>query len=504
MKHASAVLRDDATASFAALSTRGLTDTLAGRESDPEFFGMLSILPDPDEILRRAGKDLSAFKRILADEHVEAVTIQRASAVLRQRWEVIAGGDGAQDIAAADFFREVLDALPLQMVMERMLAAPLWGLIGHEAMWERDGSRWFVGALPDRPTRRFCFDRDGNPRLKTRNNRIYGEEIPPGKFLFTRYKASAENPYGERLLSKIFWPHLFKTSGWKFWITFMEKFGMPWPVIEYAPGTTDENVNKMIQVVVTAVQDAVVAVPAGSKVQLLEAKGGKGDAHERLVRACENGISKAIVGQTLTTQIGERGSFAASQTHNAVREDIVEMDARMVEASLFEFGSWHTQLNFAQAVPPIFKLEADAKPQKDWVEVIDKSRAFLEIPKAWAHGTLGIPMPEEGDDVLGPPAAAVTPPGEGDPPGGNFADAAAGGFAVQTSAIPAMRDALADKFAPALGQVEQLLGRAVSEGEFIAALQDLAEREEPLAAEFSEALANALIRSTLAGRVSVD
>ena len=155
-------------------------------------------------------------------------------------------------------------------------------------------------------------------------------------------------------------------------------------------------------------------------------------------------------------------------------------------------------------MPPIFKLEADAKPQKDWVEVIDKSRAFLEIPKAWAHGTLGIPMPEEGDDVLGPPAAAVTPPGEGDPPGGNFADAAAGGFAVQTSAIPAMRDALADKFAPALGQVEQLLGRAVSEGEFIAALQDLAEREEPLAAEFSEALANALIRSTLAGRVSVD
>lgn len=495
-REASAILRDDESKTFAAIGTQGLTDNLGARQSDPEFFGLLGLLPDPDEILRRTGQDLKAFRRILADEHVEAVTTQRASAVLRQRWEVIPGGDAPADEVAAEFFREVLENLPLQTVMERMLAAPLWGLTAHEALWGRDGSRWYVERLLDRPTRRIVFDAEGNPRLRVKENPFNGIELPPGKFLFTRYKASAENPYGERLLSRIYWPHVFKSSGWKFWVTFAEKYGIPWAIMQYAQGTPDTEVQKMIEVAQKAVQDAVVAVPMGSDAKLLETTGGRGDVHERLIRACENGISKAIVGQTLTTQIGERGSYAASQTHNTVREDIVEMDARMVEASMFELGCWHTWLNFAGATPPVFNLRPEAKPNKDQAEMIDLARGFLQVPKQWAHETLGIPMAAEGEEVLETRAVAPAP--------GPFREfASSGGFAVEASAIPRMRDALAERFAPVLGEVELRLGRAVSEAEFIIALQDLAAREEPLAVEFAEGLRNALLRATLAGRESV-
>ena len=74
---------------------------------------------------------------------------------------------------------------------------------------------------------------------------------------------------------------------------------------------------------------------------------------------------------------------------------------------------------------------------------------------------------------------------------------------VDAPVIPRMRDALAERFAPVLAEVEAQLGRAVSEAEFSFALQELAARDEPLAVEFAEALRNALLRATLAGRKSV-
>ncbi|MBW7997515.1 MAG: DUF935 family protein [Candidatus Glassbacteria bacterium] len=490
---ASAISLNGEMTAFAHIRSTGLTGELGGRVSDPEFFGLLTILPDPDEVLRRTGLDQRAYRRILADEHVEAVVTQRASAVLRQSWEVNPGGDGAADQAAAEFFREVLEALPMQRVMEQMLTAPLWGLAAHEAIWARDGQRWFVERLPDRPARRIVFDGDGNPRLKTRSNPGNGEEIPPGKFLLTRFRASWQNPYGERLLSKIYWPHTFKMSGYQFWVTFLEKFGMPWSVISYPPGMSEEEVGKLVDIAEAAVQDAVLAVPAGSDAKLLETTGGRGDAHDRMIRACENGISKAIVGQTLTTQIGDKGSFAASKTHESVREDIVEMDARMVEETLNELGRWHTELNFSGATPPVFSLKAGAKPQMEWAKVLNISRKFLDVPKTWAHERLGIPMAEEGEDVLESGGSAPMP---GNDP--QFAERE--GFAVESRAIPGMTDALAAKFAPALEAVEEALGRAVSEAEFIAALEVIATQEEPLAGEFAEALKNALLRATLQGR----
>ena len=119
---ATALVLDGENKTFAAVASKGMKDELGGRGSDPDFFGLLAILPDPDEILRRSGKDLKAFKRILSDEHVESVTSQRSSAVLRKKWEVLPGGDSPADKAAAEMFKEVLENLNMQMVRERILA----------------------------------------------------------------------------------------------------------------------------------------------------------------------------------------------------------------------------------------------------------------------------------------------------------------------------------------------------------------------------------------------
>ena len=67
-------------------------------------------------------------------------------------------------------------------------------------------------------------------------------------------------------------------------------------------------------------------------------------------------ISKAILGQTLTTEIGSTGSYAASNTHMAVRQDIIDADKKLVEKTINQLIQWIYEINFANAEVPVFEL----------------------------------------------------------------------------------------------------------------------------------------------------
>ena len=67
-------------------------------------------------------------------------------------------------------------------------------------------------------------------------------------------------------------------------------------------------------------------------------------------------ISKAILGQTLTTEIGSTGSYAASNTHMQVRQDIVDSDKKLVEDVINQLIQWFYEINFANGEVPVFEL----------------------------------------------------------------------------------------------------------------------------------------------------
>ncbi|PWF33043.1 hypothetical protein DBB30_29210, partial [Yersinia pestis] len=49
----------------------------------------------------------------------------------------------------------------------------------------------------------------------------------PLKFFLTRRKPSFKQPYGDPLLSKLYWLWFFRTESTKFWVKFLERFGSP-------------------------------------------------------------------------------------------------------------------------------------------------------------------------------------------------------------------------------------------------------------------------------------
>jgi phage gp29-like protein len=67
-----------------------------------------------------------------------------------------------------------------------------------------------------------------------------------------------------------------------------------------------------------------------------------------------------VLGQTLTTEIGNTGSYAAAQTHNEVREHIAAADRRRISTAFNRLAAVYTFYNFGiNAKPPLFEFVKD-------------------------------------------------------------------------------------------------------------------------------------------------
>jgi hypothetical protein len=84
-----------------------------------------------------------------------------------------------------------------------------------------------------------------------------------------------------------------------------------------------------------------------------------------LIKVCNGEISKAILGQTLTTEISYRGSYAASETHQEVRQDLLDMDQRMVAGAFNLLFQWITVLNLPGANSPSFEWYQEEDLQRE-------------------------------------------------------------------------------------------------------------------------------------------
>jgi len=320
-----------------------LTKEIATRNRSIDFYSILQNLPDPDPILKNQGKDVRVYREFLSDPHVWACVQSRKSGVLSLEWEIDRGKAKSRQ---AKIIESVFNNIDLQTLITEILDAVLFGFQPLEVMWQQQGNLVLPAEIKAKPTEWFAFDIDNNLKLKTRDN-FNGELLPNRKFLCPQYNPSYQNPYGERTLSRVFWSVTLKKGGLNFWIAFAEKYGMPFLVGKHPRGTGDtSNLANMLEAMV---QDAIAVIPNDSAIEILESTKNSGsDVYERLIDKMNAEISKAILGQTLTTEIGSKGSYAASNTHMNVRKDIVDADKRIVERTLNQLIKWIYEINFSE------------------------------------------------------------------------------------------------------------------------------------------------------------
>jgi len=361
---------------FKSFDTAALTGEIASRSRAQGVID-IGLLPDPDEVLKKLGKAIPVYRSLLTDSHVWSTVQSRKSGVLSAEWGVEPADEGSNKGAgekAAEICDLALSRLDVYQLISEILDAVLYGLTPVELVWEHAHGCWLPARAEAKPAEWFKYNSENELRFVSADDEESGEALPDKKFIIARHHATYANPYGERTLSRCFWPVAFKRGGFKFWATFSEKYGMPFLVGKVPRGTATPDREKLLASLGQMVQDAVAVINNDESIEIMEASGkaASADVYEKLIQTSNREVSKAVLGQTLTTEIDRGGSYAATKEHMEVRGDLVDQDKRMAANAMNTLLAWITALNAESAEPPVFRFFEDENLQADRAERDDR------------------------------------------------------------------------------------------------------------------------------------
>ena len=323
------------------------------------------LLENPDSVLQQRGRDMKLYDEILRDDQVKSCFQQRRLAVTQAEWEVEPASENAEDTAAAEFIKEQFQHnIRFDEITDKMLFGIFYGYAVGECIWSSDGNRISLDALKVRERSRFKFDMDGNLRLINIDH-PNGMLLPERKFwVFNTGADHSDNPYGVGLAHSLYWPTFFKRNGIKFWLIFLEKFGMPTAAAKLPPGQAADPIErgKALEALDAIQSDSGVVVPDNIVIDLIEAaRSGTAD-YDALCARMDKAISKVILSQTMTTDDGSSRSQA--EVHQGVAESVIKSDADLICESLNQqVVKWLTEWNFPNATPP--RVWRNTEPEED-------------------------------------------------------------------------------------------------------------------------------------------
>lgn len=344
------------------------------------------------------------------DLHYLAQLSTRKRAVAQLQITVEAASDSADDVKAADLVREFLRRDDLEEVLIDILDAIGKGFSVCELLWETAAREWMPRDIVWRDPRWFAFDREDGTTLKLREGAEL-RPLTPYKYIIHIHKSKSGLPIRGGLARASAWSYLFKNFAVKDWVSFGELYGQPYRVGKYHPSATEGDKSKLLRAVASIGSDAAAIIPEGMAIEFIEAaRSGSIDLYERLCRFLDDQVSKAVLGQTLTSDVSSAGgSRALGEVHDEVRRDIMRSDAKQLAATLNRC-----------LVRPIVDLNRG--PQKNYpriliglpdelstmqkIEALDKVVPLgVDVEVSLVRDLLGFPEPENRAAVLRPAAA---------------------------------------------------------------------------------------------------
>lgn len=341
----------------------------------------ISELEQPRDPRLSQSVDWGVYERILMDDQVKSCMEQRIRAVVSRDWAVTSGAEG---VPAADHAAERMEAqlrrIGWDQRTERMLWAVFYGVSVAEAMWapRRDAGRiemqW--DQLRVRHARRFRWDSGGRLRLLTRTNQR-GEILPERKFwVVTSGGTNDDEPYGRGLAEWLYFPTWFKRNGVRFWNIFLDKFSVPTAKGTYPRGSTQREIDKLLEAMMAIANDSGFAIPEGMQVELLTMAQSGAD-FGAVCRYMDGCIAKVILSQTMTTDNGS--SRSQGEVHADVKLEIIKADTDLLTDSFTTGPSrWWTDLNYGPdvAAPIVSRM---VEEEDDLKEAADTDKVLFDL-----------------------------------------------------------------------------------------------------------------------------
>lgn len=363
---------------------------IATRDRAYSYYMLGMFLPNPDPVLKAMNKDITIYKEMTTDAHVWSQIQKRKNGVLTREWFLDRDTAPSRQFKVLDtHFKDELD---VDRINANVLDAVLYGYQPMEIIWGKYGPWMLPMDIKAKPADWFCFS-ERNELLFRTKTKWDGEPVKPRHFLCPQYYATYENPYGEPTLARCFWPLTFKKGGMRFWSTFLEKYGMMIPIGKLPRNRPQEDYDDMKERLEEMVQDALAVIPDDGSIDFANTS-GKSDStqsYKTMLDMCNAEMSKAIIGSTLTTEIGDTGSYAAAETHADGNNDFYVADSKIIRTFWANVIRLIYDVNWSGAMPR-FKLyeEDDAKKNLAERDQILKNALNVKFNDNYIEDTYGI------------------------------------------------------------------------------------------------------------------
>lgn len=278
---------------------------------------------DIDEVLKQADVSRQRLSVLMADDEIGQAMETRLDAVLNAPWRFVED-HGEQTI----FLKDLFTRWHFEIVTGAWDACPFGYSVMEANYFIDENNRFSIAEIGTKPMEWFEPKNTGALifRKPQTNTEIDVFKTYPLKFFLTRRKPSYKQPYGDPLLSKLYWVWFFKTNSTKFWVKFLERFGSP--LLLGKSKDTDE----MRIALLNAHAQSVIAIDPNDDVQTVGTNfsGAGSSAFEAFDTVMTRRVQKVVLGQTLTSGTDGTGSRALGEVHETVRMDKRNSDLRMI------------------------------------------------------------------------------------------------------------------------------------------------------------------------------
>lgn len=354
------------------------------------------------------------------DPHLFSQLQTRKNAVTGLDYEIIPfDSDDPRDKEIAEFVEAQLGGIEgFEDIMLDLLDAIGKGFAVSEIMWSYDEGHVVVGDIRSRHQKRFFWDSvDDSFKVRT-------QEAPRASSSrrtsssYTNTRPAAATPPGLAFCAWSPGCTSLRTTPSRIGSRFARSSGCrsAWGSISQAQARTTSG--RSCKPSSQSGRTRAGIFPDGTAIEFVNTeKTSSTDLYERLARYCDEQVSKAILGQTLTSDSGG-GSYAQSKTHNDVRHDLTVADCKAIAATLrrdlirplvlYNFGE-------DKRIP---YLRFDAEESEDLTQTATVigtliREAGLKVPTSYIYKKFSIPKPEGDEEVATPPGQTAQGAGFG-------------------------------------------------------------------------------------------
>lgn len=306
-------------------------------------------------------------------------------------------------------------ASKMQSLFNTIFNGILFGMSAVRLQWKNDplGTRVVRKQKVQLTDLDFDLDHDDGLMLITTNTNTQAytrTPLDPETHFFVRYNpldGIDNNLVGSYMRTTMIYVWL-KYYDYFNWARANEKYADPLIWATYRKGAEKEEVDKVVEGLEQLGTDSRAAFSDDVKLQLLEAmRTGGVQSHKELVETIRTEQAILILGQHLTTEIKERGSFAAAKVQNFVREDRMWATLLLIQELMSsQYVQRDYTLNYGEPADgfPVFEFKTDERQDFE-----SNARTFGELKAAdpqmqfkrdEVYQRTGWTKPVDGDDVM--------------------------------------------------------------------------------------------------------